>query len=176
MSFQLYRVEVNCQSALYEWVKPVPLSGPGGPIARFVRTLGDDGGGVDWLLSGRELVGLTQPGEPAENYRILFDLEPGHEWRATLCELTSLCGSSRSDTTHLVLGFKTLFTGRTESPAAQFKHRFSVSFGASLPRFHEALRLLGGTSTGTWRWGEPQMTLGAAIVGDSGSLGRTNST
>jgi hypothetical protein len=165
MSFLLYHVHVNCESTLYEWVKPVPLSGPGGPIARFVRTLSDDGGDVDWLLSGRELVALTQPGVPAEDYRILFDLDPSHPWRTTLCELNSLCGSSRSDTTHLVLGFKTLFTGHTESPAAQFKQSFSVPFGLSLPRFHEALCLFGGTSTGTWRWGEPQMTLGAAVVG-----------
>jgi len=64
-----------------------------------------------------------------------------------------------------VLGFKTLFSGHTEQPAAEFKRRFPVPFAAPLPRFHEVLCLLGGTSAGTWKWGEPQLALGAAVVG-----------
>ena len=170
MSFQLYRIEVNCEATLYEWVKPAPLSGPNGPIARFVRALGNDGDGLNWLLSGRELVALSHAGAPAENYRILFDLDSGHEWRVTFCELTSISGTSRSDSTHLVLGFKTLFSGHTKQPAAEFKRRFPVPLAAPLPRFHEALYLQGGTSAGSWKWGEPQLALGAAVVGGTAAV------
>ena len=161
MSFELYHVEVGAQSVQYDWVKPVPLSGPGGPVARFVRAQASDGAG--WILSARELVGLSSPGGPPEEYRIVFDLEPRHEWRVALCELDAVSGVSGPDSTRMVMGFKTLLSGRFEQPSARIKRQFEVPFGPPLTRFFEPLVLKGGSTSGAWTWGEPELALGGCL-------------
>lgn len=149
MNFAITKRSGSLESPL----RSIRLGGSEGFLANYICGLTAEVMKVRWGLDGKQVAALA-----SENVcdTLLF-LNTG---QAGICYLIqSLVGISGPDETELVL--------RMISVKCELKGETIVleeSGQGSTQAFCESLILTGGYDGGTWKWREPAMSIGAAIV------------
>ena len=164
MAFLIYKRFPAGDSIHYERLRTLKLAGPGGLVARFVKTLPPTAAAQGWLLPVPDLLRLAGVTASGDDLTVLFDLSPDEADAVCLYRLRQLHGVAKERSTHLSLDFEVLIDQAVKVPALLFKAAFQVPADIPGKMLREILMLSGGPGGGDWKWETPAMNLGATVV------------
>jgi hypothetical protein len=164
MAFLIYKKQSAGTATIYERLKPLRLSGPDGPIAKYVHSLSAEAASDGWRMDVAELLAFAGVSCAAGQPALIMDMGGDKPDEVCLYEVQRLSGACRENTTNLVLEFAVLVDEAVKTPVDQFKAGFDLPSDRSPRILQETLALSGGPSGGSWKWEAPAMNIGATVV------------
>ncbi len=161
MPFLIYRKTNDGTTIRYERIKPLKLAGPGGLVARNVKSL-TASQAASWKLDAAGLLKLA--GVAGGNIAVLFDASSRDANAVCLYELTRLHGSCRDTTTNLALDFDVVLDREWDEANEDYAFAFETVPVATPKKLGEILALTGGPGGGDWKWGQSDLQIGATVV------------
>lgn len=137
----------------FTFIEPLRMGGSQGIIAQHIALLQSDYNRIRWLASAQELLKL----KPIENADTIVFTNTGDAHLFYFLE--SIVGISSEDETELVLRMRVM-KGSQDADGTIIAEASPESQRVLC----ESMILTGGYRRGTWKWCEPPMGIGAAIV------------